>query len=191
MSWYRIVSHPLVNTSQDLWCGRTDIVRNDTGEIVKKVRVKLIDGKDKAQDLLDKKLKDALNNIGLPKDFNNPDKVRVMFHQYEIYTRKRESYHQMMYEGIDKDEITHVLADCEQCVLEYVISFHEKYMNLSITDKLRLVGATEEERKNPELLIKKLSARNFFMKIINKPDQKIFKAYEDMRKLIKKDQGKA
>jgi hypothetical protein len=188
MSWYRIVLHPLVNTGKNLWCGRADIVRNDTGEVVKKVRVKLVHGKEKAKDSLDKKLKDVLSSIDLPKDWNNPDIVRFMFHQYEIFRRKRENFHQMMYEGIEKNEITHLLADYEKCVLEYAISFHEKYMNLTMADKIRLVGTTEEEGKNPELLINKLSARSFFMRIIYNPDQEVSQAYKDMRELIKKYQ---
>lgn len=190
MSWYRIVSHPLVNSSQNLWCGRVDIVRNDTGEVVKKVRVKLIDGKERAQDLLDMKLKDVLSNIGLPKDWDSPDEVRVIFYQYEIFRKKREYFHQKMYEGIEKSEITYLLADYEQCVLDFVILFLEKYARLTETDKIRLLGATEEERNNSELLINKLSARNYFMRIIINPDQKISQAYEDMRMLIKKNQGK-
>ncbi|MEJ2395599.1 MAG: hypothetical protein P8Z77_12690 [Candidatus Thiodiazotropha sp.] len=68
----------------------------------------------------------------------------------------------MMYEGIEKNEITHLLADYEKCVLEYAISFHEKYtalefqsakpadnsqtaaISLSLTDRKRKLDELEK-----------------------------------------------
>lgn len=190
MSWYKIVAHPLVNNSRGLWSGRVDIVRKDTEEIVKKVRVRLIKGKEQAEDLLDKEVKNVLQNIGLPKDWNNPDIVRLMFHEYRVFSRKREKYHQMIYEGGGKDMASHVLADHEQCILEYVLSFQEEYMKLTLKEKKRLIGATKEEREKPALLIDNLAARNFFMRIIVCPDREVVKAYKGMRALIEKEQKK-
>lgn len=188
MIWYEIICYPLRNNYQNFWSGSVDIVRNDTGEIVRTIRIKLTEEKDKAQILLDQKLHSALAEIAVPVDWGNPDAVRLMFHEFDLFSRKQEKFHQVMYEGIPSNEISKSIVNYEWCVIKYILAFQEKYMSLTKKDRIRLIGGSNEEKNDYNLLMKRLNARNFFIKVIINPSNEVIKAYHDMREIIKKMQ---
>ena len=185
MTWYEIVKYPVRNNYENLWSGSTDIVRKDSGEIIKTIRVKLVEGKDMAESLLENEVKEELNKISIPEDWGKPDQVRLMFHEYDVFNRKIEKYHQMMYVGVERNQVSLEMTNFEEIIIKYLVSFQEKYTKLASNDRLRLIGGSDNEKTDYDLLMEKLNARNFFMKIIVNPSEEVLKAYENMREIIK------
>ncbi len=153
------------------WSCSGELMRNDTSEMLPRSVIARGNNEESALAAIILELENEISNLGIPSDWENPDKVRQILWRYLEFW----------------DEENRVVNSIKENGENFNLALASEIKLLNNKDQARLLTASDYTYNNPVrdvVNLNEIDARSNLFKLIDNPGLKVMQAYERHKKRL-------